>query len=636
MKTLLNSTVAALGLLALTACQPGSEQEGPSSEVVTDITPGSVDVSGRDIAQKLLSGDYTGEASESFGIDAFTALADTIPGDARFTFGNVTTAENGATLVEDFTFVVAVDGIDLGLKAETAEFWNFNTTALNDRLAGTNVAESIKLADRIELSNISSVGFDELGARMMEEYNTNLATTIDPSGELLNPANLMVIREYDVRAEKLVVDGLTLEPFEVSYTDSDDFLDDELEGIHMLQALAAASRAFSMNGFAMQDAEFVIDMSAGEQSMKMDMSVPMTVMSDYKRGDMGYAAYFDTSFDMDGVVPVDDPSFEDAGIPMALKGGIQSYEIADLRLSNVYRAASEWKMPEHTETDFMSLGHWRLENYRFEMSDETVFNADLIDLNLTKFHWLLPTEISVDLDGFAYEVGTLLQSVFEMMPDDEMPADELEQMQTVIATLGDNNLDCLCGDYDLKATWDETTGVINYTENGNFADLFSSFANLDLTLVTPSQAAAALTEAVEEDVFEAQLKEAFEFRNAVLRVTDNGGLEAALTAAHEIGKAFPDEPQMAMLAYNDATALRGFAVNAVRGFGPELAKDVPEVRPWVDAAALWLEEGGTLELKIAPETPVTFETIDTFDETDPEPGDVITRFGINLSHTPSE
>ncbi|WOR15187.1 hypothetical protein RYZ27_00710 [Hyphomonas sp. FCG-A18] len=636
MKPLLNSTVAALGFLALSACQPASDPVETGNGASTDITTGSEDISGRDLAQKLLSGGFKAEANESFGVEAFTALADTIPGDARFTFGNVTTADNGATVVEDFTFVVAVDGIDLGLKAETAEFWNFNTTALNDRLAGTNTADSIKLADRIEFSNISSVGFDELGARIAEEYNDKLALTIDPSGELLDPASMMVIREYDVRAEKLVLDGLTLEPFEVSYTDSDDLQEDELEGIHMLQAIAAASRAFSLNGFAMQEAEFVMDMGVGDQGLKMDMSVPTTIMSDYRRGDMGYAAYFDTRFDMDGVLPVDDPNFDEHGIPMALKGGIQSYEISDLRLANVYRAVSEWKMPEHTEADFMSLGHWRLENYRFEMSDETVFNADLIDLNLTKFHWLLPTEVSLDLDGFAYEIGTLLKSVFEMMPEEEIPAEELAQMQTVMTVLADNNLDCLCGDYDLKGTWDETTGAITYTENGNFADLFSSFANVDLTLTTPAQTAAALTDAVGEEAFETQIKEAFEFRNAVIRVTDNGGLEATLTAAHEIGKAFPDEPQMAMLAYNDATALRGFAVNAVRGFGPELAKDVPEVRPWVDAAALWLEEGGTLELKVAPETPITFETIETFDETDPEPGEVITRFGINLTHTPSE
>ncbi|MEM1086228.1 MAG: hypothetical protein AAGH90_00745 [Pseudomonadota bacterium] len=632
MKTHLIMSAATLALLGVSACD---QSDDPAEPTETTVESSAELPQGRAFAAELLSDDYSAPPGSDFSADAFTALAAQIPGDAKFSFSSVEDGENGAAVMNDFSFTVTVDDIEFGVKAETAEFWGFNSEALTARLDGTNLSETVKLADRIALSDISSVGFDTLGERVAQEYNEALATTIDPDGDIISPADLMVIREYDIRAEKLVLDGLTLNPYEVAFTQSEDIDMDDLDGVHFLQAYAAGSRAFSLNGFALSNAELVMDMAAAEQGMSMNVTVPVTVMSDYERGDMGYLAYFDNTFDMDGVFPVEDAGFENSTMTLDMEGGVKTYEISDIRLSNVYRAVSEWKMPEHTETDFMSLGEWRIEGYSTDMGGKTVFNADLIALDLTEFHWLLPTEISVDIDGFAYEIGTLFDSIFDMMPEDEMSADELAQMQNVMTVLGENNLDCLCGDLKINAQWDEDTGALTYAESGKFADLFGGKTEFDLSIITPAQAAAAISEDVDERTFEEQFEAAFEFRSFLWQIDDTGGLNALATVAHEIGKAFPDEPSMAMLAYSDAETLRNLAVNAVRGFGPELTRDAPEARPWVDAVANWLEDGGTLTVKSEPPQPVNTALVESYGDADPEPSEMIEIFGLSMTHTPA-
>ncbi|MEM1390648.1 MAG: hypothetical protein AAGG45_06165 [Pseudomonadota bacterium] len=631
MKNSLVVTTAAVALLGLSACTPSSDTDSAVSELVEAVSEAPT---GRALAAELLEGEYTTATVSDFSTDAFNALAAQLPGDTTFSFSSVTKGDNGASVVNDFTFTVMVDGIEFGLKADTAEFWGFDGDALTGRLEGTNLDLTLRLADRITLTGISSVGFDELGERMMREYNDALVNTIDPSGDVIAPTDLMVIRDYDIRAGKLVLDGLTLDPYEVTFTQDEDIGPDSIDGVHLLQAYAAASRAFSLDGLALSNAEFVMDMAAAEQGMSMNMIIPVTVMSDYKRGDIGYLAYFDNTFDMEGAFPVEDAGFDNDTLKLDMQGELKAYEVSDFDLANVYRAVSEWKMPEHTETNFMSLGQWRIEGYSLDFGGETVFNSDLITLDLTEFHWLLPTDISLDIDGFAYELGAIFDSVFEMLSDEEMSADELAQIQTVMTVLGENDLDCLCGDFELKASWNEDTGAITYFETGNFADLFGGKTEFDLSIITPAQAAAAITEAVDERTFEEQFEAAFEFRSFLWQIEDTGGLEALLTVAHEVGEAFPDEPSMAMLAYNDADALRALAVNAVRGFGPAAVQGVPEAEPWVDLVATWLEDGGILTVEADPPSPINQALVEEFGDRDPEPSEMIEIFGISVIYTP--
>lgn len=632
MKTRLSMTAAAIALIGLAGCAPSSDPATTVTEAVEalpQISPG------RSLAAQLLDDEYTSSADIEFGTDAFTALAETLPGETSFSFGGITENANGATVVQNFTFTVMIEDIEIGLKAETAEFWGFDSEALTARIEGTNLDESVLLADRITLTNISSVGFDAMSERMAQEYNDALATGLDPSGGIITPSDMMIIRDYDITADKLVFDNLKLEPFTVIYADEDGMTQEDISGIHLLQSFAAASRAFSMKGMAMENTAFVFDMATGDQDMMVNMTAPIMVLSNYERGDLEYMSYYDSKFVMDGVFPVDPTGADDTVLDIAMTGGIKTYEVSALNLGNVYRAVSEWQLPEHTESDFMSLGAWRIQDYQFGIDGETVFNIDSFDMDLTSFHWLLPTDIRIDLDGFRYELGTLFDSILDVMPEDEISGDELEQVQKVMTVLAENGLDCFCGDYRLNAAWDETTGKISYDETGTFAELFESSLALDASITTPEQTAAAISEAVDEAVFEEQLKDAAEFRSFVWQLKDTGGLQALATAAHEIGETFPDEPSMAMLAYNDADALRAFASNAVRGFGPEAVREVPEASSWVEALALWLEDGGTLTLKAAPPRPVNANMIEAYEDREPTPSEMIDIFGLSVTHSPS-
>lgn len=566
---------------------------------------------------------------------------DSLPNGFRVEMGDITINQaTGAAEVADFAFLYTFKDVDVGLRAKTAQFWDFNPSALGDRIKGTNLDQSVKVATRIKMNDVASVGLTQMYEAMMDGYvdiiteNSDLGDEFED--EFSTAMDSMEIKTYEGSIGTLVIDNLIMEPFTFTPQTADaEHAMDDVDAMHALQAIGAGARSFSFDAVMYDDMKFTLEMVQMGADMKMDMEIPLSGIRSYKRGDMAYSASWDSKFDMQMPFP-DFTQIETSDEPvfttMPMTGAIALSSVSDMRLSKAFEALSKWEMPAASETDFMSIGRFVMQNYQVDLDETRVFNADLIDVDLTEAHWLLPTRIAVDVDNFQYDIGNVAEKIFEMMPDEGGPSpDELAQIVRTIDIVNEYDFGCLCGDYDMEITWNEDNGDLKYREDGQFAKAFKSQFSLDMTLPTPSTFTALIEADADESAYQAELEKDFSFESMAGKLTDTGGLERAFNMANAIGKEFKDEPGMAMLAYNTPEQMRELMVNGTAMMKPMVRQELPAAADWLDAVGAFIKYGGTLSFAMKPSKPLKIADMEDLDpDTDPEA--FVEAFNISVTH----
>ena len=565
---------------------------------------------------------------------------DSLPNGFRIEMGDISINQaSGAAEVSDFAFLYTFKDVDVGLRAKTAQFWDFNPSALGDRIKGANLDQSVKVATRIKMTDVSTVGLTDMYEAMMDGYVDIIQDAVDADGALdqdFADAMDMEVKTYEGTIGTLVIDNLVLEPFTFTpqAADSENAMDD-VDAMHTFQAIGAGARSFSFDAVMYSDMTFTLEMVQMGADMKMDMEIPLSGIRSYKRGDMAYTASWDSTFDMQMPFP-DFTQIETSDEPvfttMPMTGAIALSSVSDMRLSKAFEALSKWEMPSTRETDFMSIGRFVMQNYKVDLDETRVFNADLIDIDLTEAHWLLPTRIAIDVDNFQYDIGGVAEQMFEMMPDEGGPSpDELAQIMRTLDIVNEYDFGCLCGDYDMEITWNEDNGDLNYREEGQFAKAFKSQFSLDMTLPTPSTFTALIEADADESAYEAAFEEDFSFESLAGKITDTGGLERAFNMAGAIGKEFKDEPGMAMLAYNTPEQMRELMVNGTAMMKPMVRQELPAAADWLDAVGAFIKDGGTLSFAMKPSKPLKIADMEDLDpDTDPEA--FVEAFNISVTH----
>ncbi len=643
-KNTLGSAVAASLVFGVSACDRSQEQG--QADAKPEIAQAVV-LDERAYFEELMTAPYgSAAAADAEPVDFAAAFVD-LPEGTSLQTGTVTLdPATGATRVEDFAIVYDLNGTGVGLQAEEALFYGFDPNAIADRIKGTNTTASVKVADRIELRNVKSVGMEAVSELFLEEYTDALDEFTPLDDGVVDEVGALAVLNYNFEMEKLLVDGFVLEPFIYAGLETEPLSEeiteieelmvevkrDETEGLQMLGAFA---RAFSLDALAYQGVSITYEMSDEEMAMSMDMSLGLAGLRDYKRGDLDYSASWDGVFS--GTFPIPDETSDDFAMKtLPMSGEIKYSAVSGMKLANAFEALSNWEMPAAEEADFFDFGIWEITNYTFDMAGKSLFNADRISFD-TDFHWLLPTKINLNLANTGYNVGNLFEVMTEEMGE-ELDADLTpEDLRKGLQIVEQYGFDCFCGDYNLDLTWNEQTGAIQYRENGKFADAFKGTTSADIGFSTPGRVAGLIEEEDGESLFEEAFKEDFEFRSLEIVMSDTGGLTNLFDMLHAIGQAFPEQEGMAMLAYNDATQLRGLAVNSVIGMKPMVRQEVPGADPWMDALASFLEEGGTLTIAAKPPRPINAALIDEMDdkyaEDDPEPEEIAEIFGFSVTHT---
>lgn len=577
---------------------------------------------------------FTGLASDTLTVtppDVAPDIAsafDSLPNGFRVEMGDITINQStGAAEVTDFAFLYTFKDVDVGLRAETAMFWDFNPAALGDRIKGTNLDQSAKVATRIKMSDVTTVGLTEMYQAMMDGYVDIIEDAAGFDEELeqeFSEAMDMEVKTYEGSIGTIVIDNLVLEPFTFTPqpADAENALDNP-DAMHAFQAIGAGARSFSFDAVMYSDMKFALEMVQMGADMKMDMDIPLSGIRSYKRGDMAYSASWDTTFDMQMPFPdmsQMDVSEEPVFTTLPMTGGIAVSAVSDMRLSKAFEALSNWEMPKASETDFMSIGRFILQDYNFDMDGARVFNADLIDADLTDFHWLLPTRIALDVDNFQYDIGSVVTEIFSEMPDEAGPnPEELAQILNAINIVNDYDFGCLCGDYQLELTWDEADGDLKYREEGQFANAFASQLAMDMTLPTPVKITSLIDADADESAYEAAFQSDFAFIGIEGEIRDTGGLDRAFNMAHALGQEFKNQPQMAMLAYNEPERLRELVVGGTTMMKAVVPPELPQASEWIDALGAFIETGGTLKYGAKPSKPLKAADLEQIDpDLDPQ------------------
>lgn len=551
---------------------------------------------------------------------------DGLPAGFRVEMDDVLVNETtGAVQAKNFAFLYTYEGIDVGVRAEAAQFYDFDPSALAARIKGQNLDQSAKVATRIQLDRVKSVGLTEMYTAMMDTYVDVVTDNADLGDEFeteFTEAMDMTINAYDVSIETLVVDNLVLEPFVVGALDDADMSENDAEMAKVFQAIGAGARSFSVDALVYKDMALTFDMEQMDSAFTMDMKIPLTGLRDYKRGDMAYSASWDATFegalpfpDMAQIETSDEPVFK----TLPMKGGIELSAMSDMRLSKAFEALSNWDMPDASDTDFMSIGRYVMQNYQFDFDGQRVFNADLIDLDLRDFHWLLPTRIAIDVDNFQYDIGGIAEGMFKDLPAGADATEEIAQIVSAISIVNEYEFGCLCGDYDMEVTWDEGDGALKYREDGQFAKAFKTNFSLDMVLPTPGDITALIDAEAEESAYEAAFERDYAFVGLAGQITDTGGLDRAFNMAHAIGQEFKDEPQMAMLAYTEPEAMRDLIVSSMGMMKGMVREELPQAVDWLDAVGAFVKDGGTLSFGAKPSKPLKMADMEDLDpERDPD------------------
>ena len=638
------SGLVAGAALTLAACGGAQQGETPGATLDTAIESNAERV----FFEELLASSYEGSASDGAEpVDFAAAFADLPEGVSLQTGAVSVVAESGATRVEDFAIVYDLEGTPVGVEADEVLFYGFNPDAIADRIRGTNLEETLSVADRIELRGVKSVGMDAVSELMMDQYISTLEDLAPLDDEVVTELNAIEVFNYNFTMDTLLIEGFELHPF--VYAKIEDSAEEEVEfsvdgetitlssdanderlGVQMIGAFA---RSFSLDAVAYDDLVFEYSMRDSNVEMSMDITVGLSGLRDYDRGDIAYSGSWDSI--IGGEFPIPDPDgdgTEMKSVPMT--GGVQASTISGFKMAKAFEAMANWEMPATSDTDIFDLGRWEMLDYDLNIADQSLFKSERIVFD-SDFHWLLPTKIELSLTDTGYDIGNLFEVMTTEMGEELEPGLSPEDLRKGLEIVEQYGFSCLCGDYSINLNWDEATGAVSYRENGRFAEAFNGNSSADIGFSTPARMAGLFDLEDPEAEFETAFKEDFEFRSYESVLNDTGGLENLFEMLHAIGEAFPEQEGMAMLTYNDAAQLRMLSVNMVNGMKPMVRQELPSADPWMDAVASFLEEGGSLAIAVKPETPITVSMIESFDESDAElgPEEIVDILGLTVTHT---
>ena len=536
-------------------------------------------------------------------------LLDVLPGEIVTRYEEVSYNERtGETVISNLRFSSEVD-TEVGVIIETLSVSGVDTDFLLARLNGTNFDEEAIVVDKLEASNISLFGVEKFYGDFFETYNEKVEDIGDDT-ELEDAFNLIEFEKLNFQIETLSLDDFELRPFLLIKRELEDETDSELLGF--LQTYAAYNRAIGAQRMSMQGLKMAMAMRDAGELIDMTFDVPSSIVEGWHGGDMDKYVVDRMTFKMSAPIPEEDG---DADLPfesvsMAGDYGLQMVE--GLRLDKALSWLARREMPPTTETDLMSLGVWTAKDQTLSIFDKPFFSVESSVMDMSQFHWLIPTQISSQAGNLVYDIGGMMEFVGSLVPEDEEEFENFEMVLKVFDVLEQYDLSAPSMDLDFNWLWDAEDGPARISVEtglegyGTFAfDLSGAIAGFDDWV----SAVKAAEETDGEEVFEAFANQNFAFNSQSIVMTDRGGNDRLLHAAIDVAKAIKDDvPEVAVLAAYDVETLKLLASNAIIGGAALAGQEFPVLNDYAKALAGYVAEGGSFKVAMEPEAPVRMKT----------------------------
>lgn len=564
-------------------------------------------------------------------------------------------AGSGATVFENLAFGFGGEP-EFGLNFEEAKVWGLETDLLTARLGGERLEESGPLLTRLEGSNVSYFG-------VAQAFNSLFGTVMSSiEGDLPEGAEL-AFDEFESNTETLVVTGVTLRPWELSLlspevvTDLDDEIPAEaITAVHIAQQLIAITRSIGIENNVSMGTDARLKMRQPGAEWSADFQIGMVGARDVQGFDVG--AYVTRDYSGSQVNEYNSTTMPGevislsgfpAGFSLAQSESYGLSSVTGLRLDEAMGFLARSELPGMDERDLLSFGRWDITDYRSRLNDREIITADRAYFNADSFEWIIPSEFSFGMQGATLNTGELtgfFQVLFETFMDEGAAGleDETEQaeaamvregLQKAIDLMPEHGLDTLPFDFDLSASWDPEAGPSDFSLEFD-ADGFGRTA-FELGLTLPDYAGLKTAYEAEEDdretAFEELFQATFAFNGARYEEEDKGGYDKLFGFANSLGKEYPDQGWGAMLGSMEPEQLRAYLGTMMRMGKPGAAAEFPPAADWIEAYASFLESGGTFAFASSPPQPINFELIESMDDRDPEPEEIVELFGLTVTHT---
>ncbi len=647
----LKSLALATTSLALAACGDNPEvpttdleaaKPSASSNLTTDL--GEFD----DLLNKPFSIDGASEADLSDLVAALPAYASIEWETKSFD------ANSGATVFKDLSIGFG-EAEKFGLNFEEAKVWGLETDLLEARLQGERLSESGAIYTRLDGKNMSYFG-------AAEAMNRTFALFLDQIEEDFPPEFTLSVDEFESVTERVVSTNASLLPWELVLAPAELLSDiDEdaqstlLDVMHLGQHLIAVTRSIGYDDMVLSKTKGRFAMTQPGAVSEVDMAFEFAAYRGARGFDLASAivrggstsqtnTYQDVDFGGDEFENVAFSPFPD-GFTMAQEANYASSRIADIRLDKLMGFLARAELPDMEERDLLSLGQAEILDYTVKLDEGEILSAERFFVDMTNFEWFIPSQLEFTIEGATLRPGEfsgIFLDIFEAgmrstaIDEPEMQQEfdlVMEGIGKAIDLLPQHGLDQIPFDTTFKGNWDADAGptdtMISFDSDGFGAQLFE----IDLNLPTYEMAKTIYNSDDPEAAFETAFEETFAFNSLRWKETDKGGFDKLFGFAHALGKEYPDQGWGAVLGSMEPAQMRAYLGTTMRFAKAEATREFPQAADWIEAYARYLESGGSFEFVAAPPQPITMELIESYDDRDPEPEEMVEIFGLKVTHT---
>lgn len=567
-------------------------------------------------------------------------LVSFLPGEIGTSIGETSyDAATGATIVNGLRFFDP-DNEDVGLEIGTLALTGFDMDLFEARMAGQALDTTGLLIDYMQATDITLYGVETLYGGAIDAYNGLLEDTLEAleeeEGEVaieLDTGGPIGLQKLDFRINSITLDDFMLRPFELTKKAFDEGEEDDAELFHFLQAYAAFQRAMGAASLTMSGLTFDMAMTEDDAPMSMSYTISSITTEGWQGGDIASSVTDRTIFTAS--VPMDE---EDEDFPfenMDMSGDYRRQTVTDIRLDKALGWLARGELPPRTETDLMSLGVWTADGITFNMFGDTFYSMGAYVMDMSGFHWLVPTAIDMRVDDLVYNIGPLMRVVADTDPD-FADSEERQTLLDVLSVMDKYGLSAPSFDADIAWRWDPETGPANL--NMTYGLDGYGTASTDLDIVSSSfDDLASLFDIEDEDAREAAFKQMAEqdmrFSGFSLELNDQGGLDKLFSMAIEIMNIVPNE-ETAAFANMEPEDLRAMAAGLVPLGAFELSKVFPPAAGYARTMSSYINEGGKLRIAAEPPTPLSSKEIEKLPDLASDTDKIVDMFGLSVVHTP--
>lgn len=550
----------------------------------------------------------------------------------EFTFDSL--SHDGLTGMTRFTGVTILGDAGLEFTAEDVRIWGLDGEFLESRMNGEALDREGRVFSRLQASGISISGMemaiDDLGGAAPN------AAKRSPGARYEGEAGIEGSETHNVRIASLTIDAVTLHPFLAAVPVDGESLEDfeDRGGLSYLL------------GFSV-DALVLSDVSVFTDGLATLNGVEMATQSEVQIGLLGFAGLSRGDIDRMDILSI---SSFGTGPQAALGLGgstteqieaemsLDSWRWTGISLANLFERVVAGEEIAASERDVLSLGEMVMENLSYTVDGADFFSMESLTLDLSGWDWLMPTALALEISGMEYDYSPIRAPFIEGFL--ESAPEFADQADAIFNLLVENGLLASGGDFSLRWNGDIRGGESRLTmlsTNRELADV-----NFEMGLILPEvERWAALVTLYGEQTpsQEARMERLFEddlaFTEVSASLVDNGLMENSFATVIALAQMMPDaDPQFAALASYDVLTLRNMASSLILLGASDVGRDFPPARRYALSLSQFVRDGGRLDVRISPSTPLTSDAIDRFEQRDPSPEELVEFFGFSFEHTP--